>query len=229
MELTIVFNNYSTVEDLQPAWGMAAFLENGKDAILFDTGSSGDVLLFNLKVLKLEPKRVRKIVISHNHWDHVGGLVDFVRKNSMVEIYAPALDEKTYYDVTSLGAIVRWTDAPQFVTSGISTTGVLSGPVPEQALVVAGHKGHTILTGCSHPGVARLVASAPRPRYLVTGGFHLFRSRFEEIKQTAVDLANTGVELIAPSHCTGELAIEYFEEVFGSRLLYGGLGARFSL
>ncbi len=84
-----------------------------------------------------------------------------------------------------------------------------------------------VLTGCSHPGVVNMVVAVPEPRHLVSGGFHLFRSFLESIKSTALGLEEAGVELVAPSHCTGETATEYCRQYFQDRFVYGGLGAVF--
>jgi 7,8-dihydropterin-6-yl-methyl-4-(beta-D-ribofuranosyl)aminobenzene 5'-phosphate synthase len=168
-------------------------------------------------------------VISHNHWDHTGGLADFLNVNPSVIIYAPALDQELILRAERAGAEIRLISEPVSVFDGVWTTGVFLHPLPEQALILETSLGHVVLTGCSHPGVVNLVLAAPRPRYLVTGGFHLFRSTTEAIRATAFSLDESGVEFVAPSHCTGDAAMEYFRQYFGERFLYGGLGATFEL
>ncbi len=227
MVIEIVFNNYSLVKGLVPAWGMCAVIDNGVEKILFDTGSDGEVLIENLKRLNLFPESISKVVLSHNHWDHIGGLSELVRKNPSLEIYAPDLDEDLFSEVSSRGARIHIVSDPVNIAPGMRTTGVLSRPVPEQALWVETGRGNVIVTGCSHPGVENLVALVPPPRHLVTGGFHLLRSDVSVLEQTAETLEGSGVEFLAPSHCTGDAALEYFKQYFGERFIYGGLGARF--
>ncbi len=47
--------------------------------ILFDTGPSSDVLLHNLMVLGMGLEVPETIVLSHGHWDHIGGLIGILR------------------------------------------------------------------------------------------------------------------------------------------------------
>jgi len=42
--------------------------------ILYDTGPSGDILLHNVRAMGLNLSSTDAIVISHGHWDHIGGL-----------------------------------------------------------------------------------------------------------------------------------------------------------
>jgi len=227
MKITVVFNNFNLMEGLLSAWGMGAVVESETEKILFDTGSDGKILLDNMERLGISPLEISKIIISHNHWDHTGGLAAFLYANPRVEIFVPDLDQELISLAKSRGAGVYFISDSMAVGRGISTTGVFPHPVPEQALIVETSRGNVILTGCSHPGVVNMVLAASEPRYLVTGGFHLFRSSLNIIKSTALGLEQAGVAVVAPSHCTGETATEYFRQYFQDSLIYGGLGAIF--
>ena len=83
MRITILTDN--KVVNLRPQglkaeWGFSALIE-ASEVVLFDTGQSG-VALENL--LLLNKPMPKKIVLSHGHYDHTGGLIHF----KDVELYA---------------------------------------------------------------------------------------------------------------------------------------------
>ncbi len=60
-------------------WGFAALVEADGKKILFDTGAKTDVVQQNLRTLKLSLADVPDVVLSHWHWDHVGGFMTLRR------------------------------------------------------------------------------------------------------------------------------------------------------
>jgi 7,8-dihydropterin-6-yl-methyl-4-(beta-D-ribofuranosyl)aminobenzene 5'-phosphate synthase len=65
-------------------WGYSALVEVDGHKILYDTGLSADLVLRNAKALKLDLSDVEDVVLSHNHYDHVGGLMSLRRELSKV-------------------------------------------------------------------------------------------------------------------------------------------------
>jgi 7,8-dihydropterin-6-yl-methyl-4-(beta-D-ribofuranosyl)aminobenzene 5'-phosphate synthase len=61
-------------------WGYSALVEVDGHKILYDTGSSADMVLRNAKALKIDLSDVEEVVLSHNHYDHVGGLMALRRE-----------------------------------------------------------------------------------------------------------------------------------------------------
>ena len=61
-------------------WGFAALVEADGRKILFDTGAKTDVVQKNLQTLKLSLADVPDVVLSHWHWDHIGGLMTLRRE-----------------------------------------------------------------------------------------------------------------------------------------------------
>lgn len=61
-------------------WGYSALVEVDGHKILYDTGASPDLVLKNAAALKIDLRDVEDVVLSHNHWDHVAGLMTLRRE-----------------------------------------------------------------------------------------------------------------------------------------------------
>jgi len=61
-------------------WGYSALVEVDGHKILYDTGASPDLVLRNAAALKIDLHDVEDVVLSHNHWDHVSGLMSLRRE-----------------------------------------------------------------------------------------------------------------------------------------------------
>jgi 7,8-dihydropterin-6-yl-methyl-4-(beta-D-ribofuranosyl)aminobenzene 5'-phosphate synthase len=90
--------------------------------------------------------------------------------------------------------------------------------MPEQGLVLRTQKGLTILTGCAHPGIIKIIENVKQnisgKIYLVLCGFHLTGKHKETIKPIVNEFKHLGAERIAPTHCTGENAVKLFKEEY---------------
>jgi 7,8-dihydropterin-6-yl-methyl-4-(beta-D-ribofuranosyl)aminobenzene 5'-phosphate synthase len=56
-------------------WGFAALVEVDGHRILFDTGAHAEVVYKNTRTLGIDLSTVPEVILSHSHWDHVGGLM----------------------------------------------------------------------------------------------------------------------------------------------------------
>ena len=56
-------------------WGFSALIETDDETILFDTGFKENTVLRNAASLKKDLSVVEKVVLSHFHTDHTGGLL----------------------------------------------------------------------------------------------------------------------------------------------------------
>jgi 7,8-dihydropterin-6-yl-methyl-4-(beta-D-ribofuranosyl)aminobenzene 5'-phosphate synthase len=65
-------------------WGYSALVEVDGHKILYDTGLSADLVLRNAQALKIDLSGVEEVVLSHNHYDHVGGLMALRRELSKI-------------------------------------------------------------------------------------------------------------------------------------------------
>jgi 7,8-dihydropterin-6-yl-methyl-4-(beta-D-ribofuranosyl)aminobenzene 5'-phosphate synthase len=85
--ISILVENTVQLPGLKAEHGWSVLIESNKGRILFDTGQSS-LLLANAKPLGLDLSAVDKIVISHGHYDHTGGLADILQLNSKAQVYA---------------------------------------------------------------------------------------------------------------------------------------------
>jgi 7,8-dihydropterin-6-yl-methyl-4-(beta-D-ribofuranosyl)aminobenzene 5'-phosphate synthase len=67
---------------LESEWGLALYLESHRDKesrrYLLDFGFTPDVYANNLELMKIDVSQVDAMIISHGHFDHVGGLTGFL-------------------------------------------------------------------------------------------------------------------------------------------------------
>lgn len=192
MNITIVYDNESLKWGLTKAWGFSCLIQSpDMPTILFDTGAMGSVLLHNMAEMELDPREIDKVVISHPHADHIGGLWDILEINPNAEVYLPASITRTMQRPVRATNVTMVTDPIQICPT-VFTTGILRHV--EQSLVITLETGVIVVAGCSHPGVGRILAAAStwgKVRGII-GGLHAFDD-FEALN---------GLDLICPCHCT---------------------------
>ncbi len=76
-------------EGTEKNFGFAALVRYEGNTILFDAGTSADVLEKNTKALGIDLREVDFAVASHSHPDHIGGFDYLLRVNPKVKIYFP--------------------------------------------------------------------------------------------------------------------------------------------
>ncbi|WP_299980857.1 MBL fold metallo-hydrolase [Desulfobacula sp.] len=67
--------------------GFSALIEKNNEKILMDTGQ-GLGLKANATALKINLSDINKIVLSHGHFDHTGGLADLMPQKEKIDVYA---------------------------------------------------------------------------------------------------------------------------------------------
>ena len=72
MKITLLVDKQDNSE-LQSEFGLALLLEDENCTFLFDTGAES-ALLNNAARLNIPPEKFRKVILSHGHYDHTGGL-----------------------------------------------------------------------------------------------------------------------------------------------------------
>ena len=230
----IVFDNVPYARGLKLGWGFAVVIRGFAKTILFDTGSEGDKLLSNMLALQVSPSEIDTIFISHGHDDHIGGLSAFLRANHRVEVFLPEdVPVETIVAIDRAGALPTIIGVGGMIAPGVTSTGVVGRRPLEQGLVLAGDCAATLITGCAHPGVDKLVGAAKQQSglqvKLVIGGMHLGQSSRRKILALRRRLKELGVEQLAPSHCTGDASMQILSELFDDSFIESGLGSRIQL
>ena len=229
LRITIVYDNTAFDPNLRSAWGFAALIEYQGQTLLFDTGADGPTLLGNMAHLDIDPTHIEKVLLSHIHADHTGGLMGLAQAGARPTVYVPpAFPDSFKQQVSALTELVE-VEPGQAVAEGMYTTGELhGGGIAEQALVIPTDVGLVVITGCAHPGIVRIVREAQAlfdaPVHLVLGGFHLGGHSAAQVEGILAEFRALDVARVSPMHCTGESAIAMFAETYGDDYTQGGAG-----
>ncbi|MBN2042418.1 MAG: MBL fold metallo-hydrolase [Candidatus Aenigmarchaeota archaeon] len=227
--LTTVYDNYMHEPGLRTGLGFSCWIELGEETILFDTGGDFGILLGNMEKLGKNPEKINKIVLSHIHGDHTGGLEGILRINPKVTVYFPSsFPDEFNENLKSYGAGIREISQETKIEKGVWTTGELGTWIKEQSLIINSPKGSVVITGCAHPGIVNILREVKRLTgreiYLVLGGFHLEGAGDSDLREIINSFREIGVKKVAPCHCSGERARELFREEYGNDFIDNGVG-----
>lgn len=227
MQIVDLFDKGTIDKKLYIGWGLS-FLIN--DSILFDTGEKGNWLIENMQELKINLEDIKAVVISHDHWDHTGGLWDILKLKKGIKVYGCPNFSKEFKDkVKKLHGELILADRFVEISEDIFITGEIPGTynskyMPEQAIVLKTKKGLSIITGCAHPGILKIVEKVktkfPQETIsLLIGGFHLLDTDNRAIEMLGSNLKKKGVKRVGPTHCSGEAAEEILAKQFGRNFM----------
>lgn len=87
MEITVLVDNYAQCSNVLAEYGLSVHIRDGEEQALLDTGQ-GRVLLHNSAALGIDLKEIDNLIISHGHYDHTGGLSDFLLNARNVPVWA---------------------------------------------------------------------------------------------------------------------------------------------
>jgi 7,8-dihydropterin-6-yl-methyl-4-(beta-D-ribofuranosyl)aminobenzene 5'-phosphate synthase len=139
-------------------WGFAALVVADGHRILVDTGARPETVLSNVRDLKVDLSDVREVVLTHNHDDHVGGLLalrrELMKKNpaALSVVYVakgifysrprdgkeenPMIEIRKEYEATG-GKFIEH-DQPTELLPGAWLSGPVPRPYPEHNWSVKG-------------------------------------------------------------------------------------------
>jgi 7,8-dihydropterin-6-yl-methyl-4-(beta-D-ribofuranosyl)aminobenzene 5'-phosphate synthase len=247
--LTILCDNRSVSDSIYEDHGFSCLIESGGDKCLFDAGGSAQKILMNMDKLNVTCSEMKYVFISHIHNDHLSGLQAILNKCNIPPVlcmpfsYPQLMNEppsdradkdwQAFLDQYKplVSDLIQTKESYKIGNIGYST-GVIENIHYEQSLIVPGSKGLVIVTGCSHSGILEIVKHAKtvmkQDVYIVLGGFHLMEVKTDEIRNIAGELRKL-TKLIGPCHCTGEEAMNIFQNVFKKDYVVIKAGTKFNI
>ena len=85
MQITTLIENLVYRKYLFAEHGLSILIENDFDKILVDTGQTGNFTR-NANYMGIDIKKIEYVVITHGHFDHIGGLDTFLEINNKAKI-----------------------------------------------------------------------------------------------------------------------------------------------
>jgi 7,8-dihydropterin-6-yl-methyl-4-(beta-D-ribofuranosyl)aminobenzene 5'-phosphate synthase len=189
----------------------------------------GEALAENAERLNVDWPKVDLIVISHNHWDHVGGLGTFLEEKPDLPVYLlNAFDYDLVRKVEAAGGRVVSVKGPMEVCRDVVLTGEMGTSLKEQSLIVKTSLGPVVVTGCSHQGIVNILDKTEEligeDIHLVFGGYHLMSKSDDETRAIIRAFKDRGVRKCGATHCTGDRQIALFREAYGDDYVSIGTG-----
>jgi len=209
MEIKLLASGSTPWQLARGYWGLSFLVGT---SVLFDTFAQYRVLAKRMRQFGVDASQLKTVVLSHEHWDHTGGLAGLLAEHKALTLYRP-LEQGT---------------AVMPLASELYLVGPIRGEhhgkdVLEQVLVVRLGKGLIVLSGCAHPGPVTIVRAVREalgePVRGFVGGFHLMKASTQTIQDCAEGLKEEGLTFVAPIHCTGAKAQGILCDVFGEGYL----------
>ena len=214
------------------AKGFAALIETDGQKILFDTGGRGGYLLHNLMFLDVKPEDIGKVVISHGHSGHTGGVEDLLKNRKVpLNIYAPgsAIGNRKMFgpkgvcipehlsEKADVCEIKEWTEIADKVF--ISHPMDIVGGLTECFMAILSKKGPVVISACSHAGVGE-VTEAVKEKFgtyphAYIGGVHIGKKERDKARNIASVFSETNCKDLHLNHCTGLSGMTYLRMDLG--------------
>lgn len=237
MKLEILFEKETLDKRFTGGWGLSYLLDS---RVLFDTGERFECLERNAGPMCVDLQAIEKVVLSHSHWDHVSGLWRLLERKPGLIVYVPEDFPAEIIDkIKKSGGKPEKTkefstiDKNIFSTGGVTT--IYNGQkLVEQAVVVKGKRGMSLLVGCAHPGILSIVEKVrgffhgQGKLVVLAGGMHLIDQDQRSLDYIAGQLVSQA-QTIAPAHCSGHEAWEVFKKVFGEHCIALKAGMRMEI
>jgi 7,8-dihydropterin-6-yl-methyl-4-(beta-D-ribofuranosyl)aminobenzene 5'-phosphate synthase len=225
----VIYDNYIHLDGLQSDWGFSILVEGLDKTILFDTGTKPEVFASNFRKMGLDASEIDFLVLSHEHGDHIGGIPAFVEMKKAIPVVFPHSFSDTFKKrMTGIGLEPVQVKEPAMICENLYTSGEFECEIPEQCLVLNTKHGLVVMTGCSHPGIIRMLKEIKemfnKDIYMVFGGFHLMQKSEKEMDAIIAEMKALGIVKCGATHCTGDKQIQMFKDSYGENYFELGVG-----
>ena len=249
MKLVTLMENTTDCDNLRCEHGLSLYLETGEHKILFDAGQSS-AFAENAEKLGVDLRKVDFAVLSHGHYDHGGGLEEFLKINNTAPVYISCHAFEPHYSTNGYIGLDLQLQGREQLRPVAEKTSLKEGitlyqldVVPadtaglemeeqgqrkpddfrhEQYLLVEEGGKRILISGCSHKGILQIM-EAFRPDILV-GGFHFMKITAEETLRNAAEKLLEYDTVYYTGHCTGLTQYAYLKSVMGDQLHYIATG-----
>lgn len=116
MKITVLSENTSCREGILAEHGLSLFIETKEKNILFDMGAS-ELFARNAQKLGVDISSADIAVISHGHYDHGGGIAEFLKINEKAPVYINRRAFEPHYNAAQkdIGLDVRLSGSERIV------------------------------------------------------------------------------------------------------------------
>lgn len=99
MKIWTLLENTTCREDLHPEHGLSLYIETDRRRILFDMGQSS-AFAENAVKMGVDLSAVDTAILSHGHYDHGGGIGQFLRCNDRAPVYISRYAFEPHYNAS---------------------------------------------------------------------------------------------------------------------------------